>query len=475
MARSEGIHVMSLNAKRLIVASLSLLLLAALVVVAWVEGGKQRLVPRPAPVATGDSEKCVSCHNEKSPVISAQWADSRHAELGVGCYECHRAESDDVDAFRHEGKLIATIVTPKDCAQCHEDVAREFEASHHSKAAQFVGSLDNVLGEMAEGPLAAANGCWQCHGSNVALLTDDQGEVMRGTDDKPLLDPLTWPNTGIGRVNLDGSRGSCGACHSRHVFSKKMARQPEVCGKCHMGPDHPQIEIYEESKHGIAFRTQIDEMNLDSEEWVLGEDYTAAPTCSSCHMGATPNQPLTHDVGARISWTLRPVISTKLDNWEEKRRAMKDTCFQCHGPDFVDAFYVQFDQTVELYNNKFAAPAQQIMDALKEARLITPDPFDDEIEWTFYHLWHHEGRRARMGVSMQGPDYTQWHGFFEVAHRFYFELIPQARELAHRTPAVGRVIDEILARPEHRWRKGLSPEERREIDEFYRQRYGQSH
>jgi len=33
-------------------------------------------------------------------------------------------------------------------------------------------------------------------------------------------DPATWPNTGIGRVNPDGSAGSCSACHTRHRFSK---------------------------------------------------------------------------------------------------------------------------------------------------------------------------------------------------------------------------------------------------------------
>jgi hypothetical protein len=79
-----------------------------------------------------------------------------------------------------------------------------------------------------------------------------------------------------------------------------------------------------------------------------------------------------------------------------------------------------------------------------------------------------------MGVSMQGPDYTQWHGFFEVAHRFYFELVPQARELARGDSRVLRVIDEILGRPEHVWKQGMSREEREEIDEFYRERYGQS-
>jgi len=26
-------------------------------------------------------------------------------------------------------------------------------------------------------------------------------------------------------------------------------------------------------------------------------------------------------------------------------------------------------------------------------------------------MWHHEGRRARMGTAMMGPDYAWWHGF----------------------------------------------------------------
>ena len=28
---------------------------------------------------------------------------------------------------------------------------------------------------------------------------------------------------------------------------------------------------------------------------------------------------------------------------------------------------------------------------------------------------------------MMGPDYTQWHGNFEVAQRFYMEFVPQLR------------------------------------------------
>ncbi|MFQ5665939.1 MAG: multiheme c-type cytochrome [Candidatus Binatia bacterium] len=433
-------------------------------------GVQQAVATKPA--LTDDSQACYACHSHTTPVIARQWADSRHAGIGVGCFECHHADQTDADAFKHYGRTIATIVTPKDCGTCHVQEAEEFTRSHHAQAARFIGSLDNVLGELAEGPLAAANGCWQCHGSTVRLRTGAGGQPIRDTNGKPKIDPLTWPNTGIGRVNLDGSRGSCSACHSRHIFSRALGRYPDTCGKCHLGPDHPQIEIYNESKHGIAFRAQQAEMNLESRSWVVGKDYTAAPTCATCHMSATPTQPVTHDVGARISWTLRPVISKKLAHWESRRAKMQDVCGNCHGPDFVKAFYVQYDKTVELYNDKFARPAKRIMDALRTEKKITPDPFDDRIEWTFFLLWHHEGRRARMGASMQGPDYTQWHGFFEVAQRFYFELIPQAQALGGSNRAIKTVIADILNRPEHAWRKGLSPHERQQILDFYKRRYG---
>lgn len=464
---------MNLNAKRYVIAGLGFLFLAALLIVAWVEGGKQRFSPEPEPVLSGDSASCYKCHLEKTPSIAREWALSTHAKRGVGCYECHQAGDQDPDAWLHAGKKISTIVTPLDCARCHADIAKEFMESHHAKAGQILGSLDNVLGESVEGVSAVVNGCQQCHGSTVALLKDDKGQVMEAENGKPLLDPATWPNTGIGRINLDGSLGSCSACHSRHSFSKQVARFPDTCGKCHMGPDHPQIEIYNESKHGIAFRAKIAEMHLDKDEWVVGRDYTAAPTCTSCHMSATPNQPVTHDPGKRISWTLRPDVSKKLENWEQKRTAMKDACFACHSEDFVGSFYKQYDEAVELYNEKFAKPAKRIMEALTAAGRITPDPFDDKIDFVYYELWHHEGRRARMGASMQGPDYTQWHGFYEVAKNFYTELIPEAEELAKDSPEAMKVIEEVMASDYHRWKQGMSKEEREKLNEFYRKRYGQ--
>ena len=357
-------------------------------------------------------------------------------------------------------------------------------ASHHASAAKILGSQDNLLGEVVEGPAAAESGCKQCHGSIVKVLAEGK------------LDPGTWPNTGMGRLNPDGSNGACSACHSRHSFSVAQARQPENCGKCHLGPDHPQKEIYEESKHGIAYYGNIPAMNLGNSKWVVGEDYWAAPTCATCHMSATRDLPLTHEIGGRISWTLRPAISEKVDAqakkagkavkpWEARRADMQKVCANCHAESFVAGFYQQYDSVVELYNEKFAKPGAGLMSLLREKGLVTVDvDFDDEIEWTWFYLWHHEGRRARHGAAMMAPDYTQWHGFYEVADRFYQALVPQAREIAEHAVASGKqaegeavlaYLDEVLRRDEHKWFLGLmDPAEkaaRKRAAEEFKQRY----
>src|SRR4030065_126843 len=76
----------------------------------------------------------------------------------------------------------------------------------------------------------------------------------------------------------NGSKGPCAACHQRHEFSLAQARRPETCGKCHLGPDHPQKEIYDQSKHGINFYSNVARMNLDSAKGIVGEDHDARPT-----------------------------------------------------------------------------------------------------------------------------------------------------------------------------------------------------
>jgi hydroxylamine dehydrogenase len=523
---------MSIKTKQLIIGGVAGLFLLSLILVQYMEVTRraQEEGRRSPHISVPDSSRaCVDCHTQANKGIVDQWMDSTHARKGVGCVECHQANEKDADAFSHYGQTIATVITPRDCGRCHTPESNEFQKSHHARAGEILASLDNFLAETVEGsramfdphtptpgkPLGQVNGmasvqvgCQQCHGSKVALKStkggmitvdelkpDENGRptnleavaaIEKDANGRPKFHEGTWPNTGIGRINIDGSRGSCSACHSRHDFSPRRARQPENCGKCHLGPDHPQKEIYEESKHGVAYRDLKDRMNLDSPKWVLGKDYSQAPTCATCHMsGNTRNGgKVTHDPGERISWTNRPPISQVLDTdlegrivtetdpakrltlvaepAEKKRQRMKDVCLHCHTPDYVNAFYKQYDDFVILFNEKFGKPGLLIMAELRKQNLLTKKEFDEEIEWTWYLVWHHEGRRARHGASMMAPDYAHWHGMFEVAERFYQKFIPQAREIAKHAAAEGKaeqakavnaVLDEILSRPEHRWIK----------------------
>lgn len=451
------------------------------------------------PELSAKTKACIECHRTENTPIYQQWGSSKHYRAKIGCYECHAAQEGDPDAFKHEGELIATIVSPKDCARCHEKETQQFAESHHSKGGRILGSLDNTLAEVVEGnnamktpafpdgvSAAVVNGCWQCHGSEIKVLPGGK------------LDAATWPNTGIGRINPDGSEGSCAACHSRHSFSAWQARHPDACGKCHMGPDHPQKEIYEESKHGIAFKAFREKLNMDSAKWVLGEDYHSAPTCATCHMSATKTQPLNHDIGLRISWNNRPAISIRPEvsdkkmglpgaaiDWKTRRANMQNVCLNCHEKQWVDNFYVQYDSLVELYHDKFARPGLELYELAKP--LLVPVEFANKIDFVWYEIWHHEGRRARHGASMMGPDYTHWHGTYEVAKHFYSEYVPELRELAHantsssdaaKAEAAKKLqarLDEVLSSPNHSWYiNKLDPaekERRAKAAEEFRKRY----
>ncbi len=448
---------------------------------------------------SAQTKECLQCHQRIDKGVYQQWGASKHFGANVGCYECHAADQGDADAWMHEGFRISVLVTPKDCGKCHTQEAEEFTASHHAKAGRILGSLDNVLAEVVEGnrgmvtpafpegvAASAVNGCWQCHGSEVKVIGNGK------------LDPATYPNSGIGRINPDGSEGACNACHLRHEFSIEQVRHPDTCGKCHVGPDHPQKEIYESSKHGIAFFSNEDEMNMDSPKWIVGEDYWAAPTCATCHMSATTSQPVTHDVGMRISWNNRPAISIRPEisdakmglpgadvPWQVRRANMQDVCTSCHEQQWVDNFYVQYDALIDLYHVKFAIPGKALYGLAKP--LMKPVPFGNKIDFIWFEIWHHEGRVARHGAAMMAPDYTHWHGTYIIAKKFYTEYIPELQELAEKNlnssdPAkveaaenLNRKLNEVLNDENHRWYLGkMDPEEaarRKAAKEKFESRY----
>ncbi len=380
---------------------------------------------------TEAGKSCVDCHKDKSPGIVSDWKDSRHSHVGVSCIDCHEVSKDAPNATQHENLndfnvYISALVSPAVCGRCHAKELEQFNQSGHFRAYRQIIPKDSLhaLVQVHEGRgnpelmnAPSETGCMQCHGTKIEL--DKEG--------KPLAS--TWPNAGMGNIYPDGSTGNCTACHTRHTFKISEARKPEACASCHLGPDHPNIEIYENSKHGHVYATDSDNWTWDSppDAWEPG-DYRA-PTCATCHMSGIGELSTTHNITERLYWNLwakdskvrdsQDVLSPLLGDGEQGRELMKTVCSSCHSETHTNGFFAQGDKAVRLYNEEYYKPAKEMLDNLKKAGLLKDNPWIDEFQITFYHLWHHEGRRARQGAMMGAPDYAHWHGFFELQQDLY--------------------------------------------------------
>ncbi len=415
--------------------TLPLLLLVALLLAAC--GAQQAPAPESAaaPNAQGLTEQareCIDCHIEETAGIVTDWDSSRHAEEGVTCVDCHEVAADSPMAIKnledHKDLDIAvsSLVPPSVCAECHEDQVAEFNASGHYRAALQVEAKESMQilmyvhegrGNEGFGGAPAETGCYQCHG--VRIEVDENGRPVSST----------YPMSGIGNIYPNDEVGNCAVCHTRHSFSIEEARKPEACASCHLGPDHPDIEIYENSKHGQIYATEGESWKWDSPagDWEPG-DYRA-PTCATCHMSGIGKLETTHNVSQRLYWNAwapeslprnsDDPMSPLTGDAEAGRAEMEQVCSECHSSTMVEGFFASADNAVQLYNEEYYRPAKAMLDDLADRGLLKENPWADEFQIVYYYLWHHEGRRARQGALMGGPDWAHWHGFFDLQQDLY--------------------------------------------------------
>jgi len=368
--------------------------------------------------ATG---KCASCHRQETAAVVAEYETSEHARREVNCLDCHRPQPGQT-GVEHRGFTIAETMTAANCAQCHADEYRQFLRSRHAapafaavvgpgpfspeqvaEAERFhPGAVDRPANALAflEGPAATQTGCITCHS--------------------------------IGRPNEDGSIGTCTACHARHRASVALARQPETCGQCHMGPDHSQLEIYNESKHGVLFRAGRASFDLDAPPKQLTVEQMPVPTCATCHMSGLGGQSVTHDTTERLSWYLFAEISERRPDYPRGQERMKQLCLECHAEPHTDRFFTEAETMLAEVNARVAA-GMAVGRALRDEGLLTPEPFDEPLEFTLFDFWHYYGRTAKHGAFMGGADFVQWHGNYELlAHQIEIEhAAAELRGAAH--------------------------------------------
>jgi formate-dependent nitrite reductase cytochrome c552 subunit len=352
--------------------------------------------------ATG---KCAECHSRMQYSIVHEYEMSMHAQKGVSCLDCHQPAAGQ-QKQDHHGFVISAALTAGNCRSCHEDIYQQFVRSRHAAPAWAA-----IYGEKGltpeqvnfsetyqpggtrrpphpfvqlEGGSAMASGCDQCHS--------------------------------VGKPNSDGTIGTCTACHTRHTSSVRIARLPSTCAQCHLGPDHSQIEIYTESKHGVMFTAQERLLNLDARPNNLTTRDMFVPTCATCHMSGINGLGVTHDPSERLGYYLANAVSDRRQNYARAQAKMKQICSQCHTSPLVERVYSQAEKVVQSTNARVRA-AQELVEGLRKEGVLTGPPFSQPIDFVFFDLWHYDGRTSKHGAFMGGADFVQWHGNYPLLQK----------------------------------------------------------
>jgi hypothetical protein len=356
-------------------------------------------------VLANSTDVCVTCHREASPGIVEQFGHSTMAAAEVTCRNCHQVSADYPGAVEHEGDYVLASPTSAMCEECHEAEVAQYYQSRHSLPSwvAVVGSKD-LSPELMAMYEAIPEGSF----------APDKARNAIAAIEGPVLTPFTCESChSIGVPAMDGSVGRCQKCHIRHSFSLEQARKPDTCNNCHIGPDHPQWEIYQESAHGIMYATMGETWNWEAEAGNLSVVDFPAPTCALCHMSGFGTSGTTHDVGDRLTWYLFASISQRRPGWQDNMARMQSVCFECHNENFITDLYAAADPATEQING-YVQDSNDLMAPLQEQGLLTSEPFDEPIDFTYFDLWHYWGRVAKFGMWMQGPDYSQWHGVYPL-------------------------------------------------------------
>lgn len=399
---------------------------------------------------TSVSAKCVECHTKITPGPVADWKQSKHAGVGVGCDTCHGAEH-----MTAEDAAKAKIPTPETCGQCHQTQVEQFSKGKHAKAWVAMEAMPTIHYQpmaMTEG----MKGCGGCH--KIGLKSPDQ----------------------IAALAKEGSRfgiASCDACHTRHTFSVAEARSPQACESCHMGFDHPQWEMYSSSKHGV--RNELKQLNIQSQDSV-------APTCQTCHMQNGNHEvhtawgflavrlPMPEDkqwandraaileaLGvldpngkptARLD-AVKAADIARLDqaSWQTERDKMLQTCNQCHSINFARQQLQHGDDMIRNADHLMAEAIRTVAGLYKDGLLPKPKnyayaypdllTFHDaptKIEQTLFVMFLEHRMRTFQGTFHSSPDYALWYGWSEMQRDLteINEMAADIRRTGHAPAAV---------------------------------------
>jgi hypothetical protein len=320
-------------------------------------------------------------------------------------------------------KAGAAPVTVAACADCHARATAEHRASRHGLG------LHSGWGCTRNARRGDRSECRFCHkqGSARPLSTVQCARFLKQS---PAM-------RAIGCNRCHQVESSCASCHGAHTTDLTIVRSPRVCAKCHMGPDHPQWEMWQTSQHGTLAATAEG----------LG------PDCQDCHMPEG-----SHDVSGGITAT--PGLAV-LPDAGAQRAAMLKICSRCHAEGFARRDLERAD-AVRTKSKALVAEAEGLLQQLADEKLLDPAPEDrpphplrggrlvtdgqmlyedlSPPERIYFKMKKFDLAKTVKGAYHQNPAYTHWYGNAELKLdladlRAEVSRLRQARKTAQSPPA----------------------------------------
>lgn len=347
------------------------------------------------PSVRGDThEQCVSCHEKTTPGVVGYWKNSSHVSGNVTCLTCHGLYENNHDLPVGTRKRVEAAV----CGECHAQPAQD-----HFKSRHGVGFRAGQACTRNEPPRPGLTStCTTCHESDTGIPRE-KAACARFLTQSPEMQRQ-------GCLACHSVETRCDTCHSAHDTRLEIARDPRICAPCHMGPDHPQYEMWKTSKHGLLYDAN-------------GRSY--APDCSGCHM---PDG--SHDVSIGITMGLAGQPYPETTRAVERER-MVTICSKCHAAAFARRMLSDAD-AIQKQSKSLVDEAAEILKELDRANLILPPPEKrpehplsgnvleigpqmlyenlSAVEAEFFRMKKFYYVTAYKGVFHQNADYAHWYG-----------------------------------------------------------------
>ena len=407
---------------------IAVLLSTAMIVSAFMIQSKRPRteVARPTADLVKANGKCAECHLHETSAVVHEYEMSRHNEKGVNCLDCHQPTKGQ-EPLDHKGFTITKKLSSANCQGCHPQQYDQYLKSRHAAPAW-----------------AAVTGPADFTAEQIAF-----SEAIH----KGAVEPAREPADGRSRGSPRSTRaaGSATTSASRTPTARSERARPATRGtprrsswrgfprpaaSATWGPTTRSLRSITSRSTASCSTPSGRRMNLKARPEKLTTSDMPVPTCATCHMSGLEGEKFTHDVTERLSYYLFATVSDRRPEYAKGTRNMKAICLKCHTNPRILKFYGEAEGVVRS-TNALVKEAQAIVDGLHKDGLLTPEPFDEPIEYLYFDLWHYGGRTAKHGAYMGGADFVQWHGYYEIVSKLT-ELKKSAEDLRGQADRQGR-------------------------------------